>query len=321
MFSRLSQISKHLSKPIMTSSITDPFKRPIRTAACLIIGDEVLNGKTVDTNSAYFAKYCFSLGIDLKRIEVIADDESEIIEAARRMSANYDFIVTSGGIGPTHDDITYPSLAKAFSSPLALHDETATRMRRLAKRRPGQIADFDWDTPSVALTARLRMAQLPTGPSCRVLYVADDMWVPIAVVNHNVHILPGVPSIFTQLLDGLRPLLEKDGRLDSGRKSVRVLISTPLPESEVAGFLTALQEKVTERGVKVGSYPRWGKGRNTITLVGSDGEFIESLVKEVEEGCQGTRVENEADCDEEEEKEADRKAEEVVEKTGEMKIT
>jgi molybdopterin-biosynthesis enzyme MoeA-like protein len=91
------------------------FKGKISTAACLIIGDEVLggkvfgtptedrvtNGQTVDTNSAFFAKYCFSLGIALKRIEVIADDEAEIVEAVRRMSSNYDFVVTSGGIGPT----------------------------------------------------------------------------------------------------------------------------------------------------------------------------------------------------------------------------
>merc|ERR1712093_457808 len=89
----------------------------------LIIGDEVLGGKTVDTNSAYMAKFCFQLGMALKRIEVIADDEDEIVEAVKRMSTNYDFVVTSGGIGPTHDDITYQSIAKAFSLPLILHDE------------------------------------------------------------------------------------------------------------------------------------------------------------------------------------------------------
>jgi molybdopterin-biosynthesis enzyme MoeA-like protein len=76
-------------------------KSLINTAACLIIGDEVLGGKTVDTNSAYFAKFCFSLGINLRRIEVIADDEGEIVEAVQRMSKNYDMVVTSGGIGPT----------------------------------------------------------------------------------------------------------------------------------------------------------------------------------------------------------------------------
>lgn len=73
----------------------------LHTAGCLIIGDEVLGGKTVDTNSAYYAKFCFNLGLNLKRIEVIGDDEGEIIEAVRRMSENYDMVVTSGGIGPT----------------------------------------------------------------------------------------------------------------------------------------------------------------------------------------------------------------------------
>ena len=76
-------------------------KKTIHTAGCVIIGDEVLGGKTVDTNSAYLAKFCFKLGINLRRIEVIGDDESEIISTVRKMSDNYDFVVTSGGIGPT----------------------------------------------------------------------------------------------------------------------------------------------------------------------------------------------------------------------------
>lgn len=84
--------------------------------SCLIIGDEVLNGKTKDTNSNFLAQFCFTAGIDLKRIEVIADDEEEIIEAARRMSEKYDWVISSGGIGPTHDDITYQSMAKAFNA-------------------------------------------------------------------------------------------------------------------------------------------------------------------------------------------------------------
>ena len=76
-------------------------KRMIHTAGCIIIGDEVLGGKTVDSNSAYMAKFCFKLGMNLKRVEVIGDDEGEIVEATRRMSDKYDFVVTSGGIGPT----------------------------------------------------------------------------------------------------------------------------------------------------------------------------------------------------------------------------
>ena len=119
MFSRLSQLNSHLIRPLgtLTRKSVHPFaargrpgmmvsaeeksKRMIHTAGCIIIGDEVLGGKTVDTNSTFMAKYCFNLGINLKRVEVIGDDEGEIVEATRRMSDMYDFVVTSGGIGPT----------------------------------------------------------------------------------------------------------------------------------------------------------------------------------------------------------------------------
>lgn len=127
-------------------------------------------------------------------------------------------------------------------------------MRLLSKPKPN-TAPFDWDTPSPTLTARLRMAELPEGPSVKIVYVSDSVWVPICVVNYNIHILPGVPSIFVNLLEGLRPILEKEKRVGN-KKMTRVLISTPLHESEVASFLTELQEKVKSRGVKVGSYPR-----------------------------------------------------------------
>ncbi|KAG9074489.1 hypothetical protein FS749_013949, partial [Ceratobasidium sp. UAMH 11750] len=109
--------------PIPTESPLGKGKT-IKTAACLVIGDEILNGKTHDSNSNYFAKFCFERGVALKRIEVIADIEEEIVEASRRMVQRYDFVVTSGGIGPTHDDITYSSLATAFNLPLALHRPT-----------------------------------------------------------------------------------------------------------------------------------------------------------------------------------------------------
>ncbi|KAH0602280.1 uncharacterized protein H6S33_009854 [Morchella sextelata] len=299
MLSRLSIVSNHLKHIHRGMSISaDPFKRPIHTAACLIIGDEVLNGKTVDTNSPYFSRFCFDLGIELKRIEVISDDQDQIIEAARRMSANYDFVVTSGGIGPTHDDITYSSLAAAFGLPLRLHDETFRRMRLLSKHK----VPFDWDTPSPTRTARLRMAELPAGDNVRVVYVSDDTWVPVAIINYNVHVLPGVPSIFVSQLEGMRKLFEEEKRVE-GKKLVRVLISTALPESEVAEYLTELQEKVGARGVKVGSYPRWGKDHNTVTLVGKDEAYIESLVKEVEEGVKGTRITVEGEDEPEEPKE------------------
>ncbi|KAM0563533.1 hypothetical protein ACHAPJ_001257 [Fusarium lateritium] len=269
--------------------------RTISTAACLIIGDEVLGGKTVDTNSAYFAKWCFNLGISLKRIEVIEDDEGEIVEAVQRMSDRYDFVVTR------HDDITYQSIAKAFNLPLKLHQETFEKMKLLSKPHPNQ-PKFDWDVDSPARKAKLRMAELPTDESRdlrkQALFPHDDLWVPVAVVNGNIHILPGIPRLFQRLLEGLKPHILPRLTDPEGKGTHRILFSTPLPESGVADYLTTLAAKVEPKGIKVGSYPRWGKKNNTVTLVGRDLDYLESLVDEVEAGIQGLRVTAESDGEE-----------------------
>ncbi|KAK0627777.1 molybdopterin binding domain-containing protein [Immersiella caudata] len=318
---RLSLVARHLTRPrptISPSACAVPRRFPIaamasvnaaderssrkiRTAACLIIGDE-----TKDTNSNYMAKWCFDLGINLRRVEVIEDDESEIIEAARRMSDRYDFVVTSGGIGPTHDDITYSSIAKAFGLPLVLHEEAYALMKKISKPHPGQ-SDFSWDADSPARRAKLRMIELPTDAnrdlSKQAIFPCEELWVPVAVVNGNVHILPGVPRLFERLLDGIKPYIV--GRLvdPEGKGTVRVLISTPLPESEVAPYLTELAAVVEPKGVKVGSYPRWGKKTNTVTLVGKDKEFIESISAEVAQRVKGNVVKAEGEDDEPEQPE------------------
>lgn len=218
--------------------------------------------QTVDTNSAWFAKYCFSLGIALKRIEVIADDESEIMEAVRRMSSNYDFVITSGGIGPTHDDITYASIARAFDLPLVLHEEALKKMKALSKPKKADDT-FSWDEDSPQRRARLRMVELPYDKQRpdeeQVIFSAEDLWVPISVVNGNVHIFPGIPRLFEKMLTGLKPRLLPRLVDPEGKGVHRILFSTPLPESGVAEFLTELSGRVEGRGVKVGSYPRWGK--------------------------------------------------------------
>ena len=167
-------------------------------------------------------------------------------------------------------------------------------MREVSKTRP-DMKDFDWDTPSPALSARMRMATLPSGEGVRNLYVEESMWVPVCVVNYNVHVLPGIPRIFVQLLEGLGGVWASEGRLP-GERSKRVMISTPLQESVVAEYLAELQRRV-EGKVKVGSYPRWGKKRNTVTLVG-DAEVVDGLVEEVEREVKGKRVESEGDADE-----------------------
>jgi molybdopterin-biosynthesis enzyme MoeA-like protein len=250
------------------------------------------------------AKFCFSLNIQLKRVEVIADDEAEIIEACQRMSKNYDFVVTSGGIGPTHDDITYASIAKAYNLQLKLHDSTMEKMRRLSRPHRSQ-PNFDWDTPSPALTAKMRMAQLPWDENKsedeQVIFVNPELWVPISLVNGNIHILPGVPRLFEALLTGLKPLLLPRITDPEGKGTYRILFSTPLAESSAAPYLTELAAKVEPKGVKVGSYPRWGKRKNVVTLVGTEREYMDTLIPEVEKGVEGRRiqVEGEDDTDDE----------------------
>jgi molybdopterin-biosynthesis enzyme MoeA-like protein len=173
-------------------------------------------------------------------------------------------------------------------------------MRRLSRPHKAQT-NFDWDTPSAALTAKKRMVQLPLDLSRpvedQIIYVKDDLWVPICVVNGNIHILPGVPSLFRSMLDGLKPRLLPRLTDPEGKGINRVLISTPLPESAVAEFLTQLAAKVEPKGIKVGSYPRWGKENNTVTLVGRDLDYMLSLVPEVEKAVKGHRVNVEGEDD------------------------
>lgn len=185
---------------------------------------------------------------------------------------------------------------------MKLHDAAFERMKRLSKPHKSQ-PNFDWGTPSAALTAKKRMIELPMDNSLadeeQVIFVDDSRWVPVCCVKGNIHILPGVPRLFESMLDGLKPRLLPRLTDPEGKGVLRILISTPMAESAVAGYLTELAAKTERRGVKVGSYPRWGKSRNTVTLVGRDVEFMESLVDEVEEAVQGRRVvvEGEDDSD------------------------
>ncbi|KAK9446808.1 MoaB/Mog domain-containing protein [Limtongia smithiae] len=268
---------------------------PLATAACLIIGDEVLNGKIREANSYTFAKLCFEIGLELQRVEIIADDEEEIVEAVRRMAKNYDFVVTSGGIGPTHDDITYSSIAKAFAMPLVLHDETVERMKKYGRRRidPSDVA---------AHAAQMRMATLPLGSSAAnadpaekvdVIYSLEGSWVPVVCVASKIHILPGIPKLFNGLLTGLLPYIVP--RIPASQRKVRLLVSTHKPESVMAPFLTDLQDRVNDKGIKIGSYPHMTAGINTVSIVGKleYEEYMRELVKETEVALEGEEISTE----------------------------
>lgn len=147
----------------------------------------------------------------------------------------------------------------------------------------------------------MRMAELPIDNqralSDQVIFPCDDLWVPVCRVNGNIHILPGVPRLFEKLLEGLKIYLMPRLCDPEGKGVTRIIISTPLAESEIAGYLTELARSVAEKDVKVGSYPRWGKKKNTVTLVGRDQALLESLVKDVEENVKGHRVNEEGEDD------------------------
>ncbi|CEQ39281.1 SPOSA6832_00793, partial [Sporobolomyces salmonicolor] len=287
----------------------------VKTAGCLIIGDEVLNGKTRDSNSNYFAKLCFDLAIDLKRIEIIPDDEAEIIEAVRRMHEKYDLVVTSGGLGPTHDDITYESIAKAFDTTLEYDDETIKRMDAFGRKR----YNFDQQTEEQK-KARLRMALFPK--EAEVLFVQEDLcvffpdftelqasdlvepysWVPVVRVAGKVCILPGVPKLFERLITGLAahyiplpPSSEKPYRIlvhtegKGGRDGVTHPASLRIPESSIAPFLTELHERVRKEGIRVGSYPKLLRGVD-VSLIGKNEDRLHELAQEVIKELKGELV-------------------------------
>ncbi|CAG8619773.1 12503_t:CDS:2 [Ambispora gerdemannii] len=264
-----------------------------KTAACLVIGDEILNGKTVDTNSGYFAKFCFDLGIDVKRIEVIPDEEDTIIEAVRRLSSNYDFVVTSGGVGSTHDDITYPSIAHAFGLELVYHKQTMDRMIGSMKNHPLLKKKLSAEVT----TANKRMTLFPT-PSL-VVYPNETIWVPIVIVNNNVHILPGIPSLFRGLLGEFDKYFAQQGE-----KFIRVFVRTYQPESFIAPVLTEVQKKVAHLGVKVGSYPKWTNEKRWVVVSFLAREkrksVVEELAKEVAEKINGYIINTSDDPEESE---------------------
>ncbi|KAI9305352.1 MoaB/Mog domain-containing protein [Cunninghamella echinulata] len=252
---------------------------PSFTAACCIIGDEILNGKTRESNGYFLSRFLFDMGVTLKRVEVIGDDYEAIAETITRLSSQHDIVFTSGGIGPTHDDISYDAIAKAYSLPLKLDEETCELMKAKSIARQ---ADWKLTEP------RKRMALFPH--PAKILRVHDDLWVPIVVVNENIHILPGIPRLFEMLVTSFKPYLEEAmAKKQVNGKYYRLEIATKLHEGLLAPFLTAIQESVKEKHIKIGSYPKWIAGPDgekvVISVIGKDEasviEVSETITKEV----------------------------------------
>ncbi|ODV83369.1 hypothetical protein CANARDRAFT_29996 [[Candida] arabinofermentans NRRL YB-2248] len=259
----------------------------VKTAACIIIGDEVLNSKIIDTNSRFFAKFCYDKGIELKKITIIGDEEQDIIETVRQFDAKYDLIVTSGGIGPTHDDITYSAIAKAYNLEMKFHQESFDRY--VSMRGSDRLLKFDDDQ----LSAFKRMFILPYHSTLVNNFYVNSRWVPIVSINGKLNILPGVPSIFEHLLtEGLAPHLRTP---KSSYKTFYVV--TNLSEALIAPNLSQEQDIIQKRGLplKIGSYPHFEKQVNTISISGPADymEYMQELVKKFRNELNGTEI-NEA---------------------------
>ena len=278
--------------------------KPIKSAGCLIIGDEILNGKIMDTNSYNFAKFCFNdLSIPLKRTTVCGDDPIDIKTSLGNLLTqdNVDFLVTSGGLGSTHDDITYEAISEYFKLDYKLDKEVVDRMQSLRKE---YLAKLDKEQ----LDAFYRMATLPTATNASNLnikvekvYANDSMWFPIVVIDERVFILPGVPQLFTKCLPVIKSYLHP--RLYSA-KLMRRYVLTQTGESHMAPYLGKLQNKCNEKFgdgvVKLGSYPHMESRLNTISVIGSQllsksnlDWVIEDLLKNVGGLCKEISQEEE----------------------------
>src|SRR5215469_14644210 len=170
----------------------------IVTAGLLVIGDEILSGRTKDKNIGYIAEYLTGIGIDLREVRIVADDEAAIVEALNALRVRYTYVFTTGGIGPTHDDITAESVAKAFGVPI----DYDPRVVKILKERLAQ-------TGAELNEARMRMTRIPQGADLVLNKVsaAPGFWLG------NVIVLAGVPSIMQAMLDGVAPRLKTGVRM------------------------------------------------------------------------------------------------------------
>jgi molybdenum cofactor synthesis domain-containing protein len=224
------------------------------TAALIVIGDEILSGRTQDKNVAQVATWLNDQGIRLAEVRVIPDDMERIAETVNALRAAHDYVFTTGGIGPTHDDITVDAVAAAFEVPVIVHPEARKILEDYYRNRPDGI---------VLTESRLRMARVPEGAE---LLPNPSSGAP-GVKMGNVYILAGVPYIAAAMLEALT------GKLEGGRPVVSVTVGARAPESDVADLLR--ETEAAHPGVAIGSYPFFKEGRYGANFVirSEDGEL------------------------------------------------
>jgi len=234
--------------------------KPIVTAAVLVIGDEILSGRTKDKNIGFIAEYLTTIGIDLKEVRVVPDEEDEIVTALNALRKRYTYVFTTGGIGPTHDDITADSVAKAFGVSIDVD--------------PRAVALFKERAPQMELNeARLRMARIPKGADL----VENKVSTAPGFKLDNVIVMAGVPSIMQAMLDAV------SGTLKTGTKMLSETIKADAREGEIGTPLGEIAKANPD--VILGSYPYFdGQGPNTnIVARGRDAQRLAAVKQAVEE--------------------------------------
>jgi molybdenum cofactor synthesis domain-containing protein len=246
---------------------------PSPTAAVLIIGDEILSGRTQDTNTSYIARFLGSLGIDLKEARVVGDVEDEIVAALNALRARYTYVFTTGGIGPTHDDITADAIAKAFGVGIDYHPE-ALAMLSARYANPADFNDMRKRMARIPLTAELVKNTASTAPGFRI---------------GNVFVMAGVPMIMRAMLEDIEPRLERGVIVHSQTVQARI------GEGKIAAGLQTIQKNFPE--LSIGSYPFYREDGFGVQLVarGRDAAKVEAAAGEIEalirrEGAEPARV-------------------------------
>ena len=232
----------------------------IWTAALVVIGDEILSGRTHDKNIAQVASWLQVQGIRLAEVRVVPDVEDRIVEAVNALRAANDYLFTTGGIGPTHDDITVDAIARALGVPVVIHPEARAMLERYYTGRGSALTE-----------ARLRMARVPEGAEL----IPNRMSGAPGIRLGNLFIMAGVPHITAGMLDALT------GTLEGGAPLLSRTIGCWVPESEVADVLRAAERD--HEGAQIGSYPFFRDGRVGANFVvrSTDREVLDRCVTEL----------------------------------------
>ena len=227
------------------------------TASMLVIGDEILSGRTRESNMNFLAIELSKVGIDLKEVRIVGDYKPAIIAAVRTLSASYDFVFTSGGIGPTHDDITSECMAEAFNCPLEINEDARNKLE-----------DYYRELGKILNSARMRMARIPKGAKL----IQNSVSVAPGFSIENVHVMAGIPKVFQAMVSNILQTLKK------GTPTLSRTFKFLLAESEIATLLEKLS--IDHPKLSIGSYPFDINDKFGVNIVvsGDSSELIDQFI-------------------------------------------